>query len=84
MSFQNLKLIIKKQESFAFIKRKSLLFMRVREGSFFFLLLFCGAMHIWTSSPLSYTFMAGYKQNWSTVTSTDTESYAEHQTLEED
>lgn len=57
--------------------------MRVREGSFFFFL-FCGAMHIGTSRPLSYTFMAGYKQNWSTVISSDIESYAEHQTLEED
>lgn len=43
-------------------------------------------MHIWTSRSMSYTFMTGYKQNWSIIPaiSSDIECCVEYQTLEED
>lgn len=57
--------------------------MGVRKTGFFF---FCGLMHIWTSRSMSYTFMTGYKQNWSIIPaiSSDIECCVEYQTLEED
>lgn len=58
--------------------------MGVRKTVFFFF--FCGLMNIWTLRSVSYTFMAGYKQNWSTIPaiSSDIECYLEYQTQEGD